>query len=351
MYVAHDSKLDREVAFAVLRTHVRAFHDHEPGARLGEEPEELHDMRVASRRVRAAISLFRDVLPVRVLHLREELRWVGSFLGAVRDLDVQLEQVEEWEGDMPEGDRTALAPLVDSLRERRVEARARMLASLDSRRFERLTASMDGLLRRGPLRRSRASRVPAVVVAPELIRWRYRKFRRAGGGLHDGSPPEDVHELRIRAKRLRYALEFLGPLEPKRSQRLIRRLVAVQDALGSFQDAQVAMAHIDDLVREGEFPARAVFLLGRVSERYARQAEDLRRASLPLLGRVRGRAWKRLRRKMDRARTERLATVPPRPTRGSTASPVPPGEDPPGAKSGAPTPPGDGGPALSVVGG
>ena len=80
-----------ELAFAVLRRQLAVLRDKEPGTRLGEDPEELHDMRVATRRLRAALSLFADVLPVRAQVFREELGWLGRLLGAVRDLDVQLE--------------------------------------------------------------------------------------------------------------------------------------------------------------------------------------------------------------------------------------------------------------------
>ena len=80
-----------ELAYAVLRRQLAVLREKEPGTRLGEDPEELHDMRVATRRLRAALSLFADVLPVRAQVFREELGWLGRLLGAVRDLDVQLE--------------------------------------------------------------------------------------------------------------------------------------------------------------------------------------------------------------------------------------------------------------------
>ena len=80
------------VALAVLRRQFTALLAREPGTRLGDDPEELHDMRVASRRLRAALSLFADVLPPSAAKLEDDLRWVGHTLGAVRDLDVQQEQ-------------------------------------------------------------------------------------------------------------------------------------------------------------------------------------------------------------------------------------------------------------------
>src|ERR671911_3127403 len=81
-----------EVAFAVLRRQFAEMEEHEPGTRLGEDPEELHDMRVPTRRMRAAMKVFEGALPVRATWLREELRWVAHALGDVRDLDVQIER-------------------------------------------------------------------------------------------------------------------------------------------------------------------------------------------------------------------------------------------------------------------
>jgi triphosphatase len=78
-------------AYAWLRRHWAAFVQHEPGTRLGEDVEALHQMRVATRRLRATIALFREVLPAQFGALRDELQWVGHELGAVRDVDVQIE--------------------------------------------------------------------------------------------------------------------------------------------------------------------------------------------------------------------------------------------------------------------
>ncbi len=80
-----------QLAFAVIRRQLRVLREKEPGTRLGEDPEELHDMRVATRRLRAALDLFAHVLPARARTYRAELGWLGGVLGEVRDLDVQLE--------------------------------------------------------------------------------------------------------------------------------------------------------------------------------------------------------------------------------------------------------------------
>jgi len=331
-----------EVAFAVLRAHFAEFLGHEPGVRLGEDPEEVHDMRVAIRRMRAAMSVFREALPVRSQRLRDELKWVAGELGELRDLDVQLDQFREWRRDMPDDDRGALAPLVQRLEERHAGARARVLADLDSRRYERVVAGMNDLLRRGPLRRSPVSRTPVLVAAPDILRRRRRRVRKQGDSLDPSSPPEDFHKLRIRTKRLRYAVEFLSPLAPKPSRRLVRRLVAVQDCLGEHQDAQVAMAHIREMVDQEDLPVRAVFLLGRVSERYARRAEELRAGFPGVYARIRGKPWRRLRRTIEARRAEAVAALPP--SRLRALRTAPPEEPSPGAAAGGGTA------ALTVVG-
>src|SRR5436190_1370894 len=110
-------------AFAVLRRYTRDFCRHEPGTRLGEDPEELHDMRVAFRRLRAAMSTFEPVLPPRFQTFRHDLHAPGHSLGRVRDLDVQIEwlagvkQASDWDG------ATALGPLFAVLSDRRAAAR------------------------------------------------------------------------------------------------------------------------------------------------------------------------------------------------------------------------------------
>ena len=84
----------RAVALSVLRRHFSVMLAKEPGTRLADDIEELHDMRVATRRLRAVLSLFEDVLPVTVTKLGSELAWLGRTLGAVRDLDVQLVELD-----------------------------------------------------------------------------------------------------------------------------------------------------------------------------------------------------------------------------------------------------------------
>jgi triphosphatase len=286
-----------DVAFGVMRKHFQVFVAKEPGTRLGEDPEELHDMRVAARRLRAAISLFRDALPIRISRLQDEIRWVSQALGAVRDLDVQLEQLRAWsEGDLGEGAK-AVGPLRDLLEGERVGARAELLNALDSARYRKLLDSSARLLRQGPLTRSPQSRAPMLAVAPGLLVKRYRAVRKAGDGIGEGATNADYHKLRIRAKRLRYALEFLAEVAPGEADPLVKRLVALQDLLGAQQDADVAIGRLHELATrdEGGLPPSTVFAMGMMSERYAQGARDLRTRFPKKYARLRGKRWKRLR--------------------------------------------------------
>jgi CHAD domain-containing protein len=293
-----------EVAFAVLRLHFDALLANEPGTRIGDHIEDLHDMRVATRRLRAALSIFADGLPVRFARFRDEFGWVADALGAVRDLDVQLDQLDAWMAASTDEDAAALAPLHGLLEEQRLDARERMMAALDSVRYERLVAGFTTALRRGPPRTSPVSRQPAFGVAPELIIDRHRKVLKAGGRATRSPSSSAYHRLRIRAKRLRYALEFLSPLYPAEAPPVVKRLVAVQDLLGLLQDADVAIRRLRTLVAQRglALAPNTIFAMGLVARRYGEQEEELRARFPKAYKRVSGKRWKDLAREMKRRR-------------------------------------------------
>lgn len=287
-----------EMAFAVLRQQFAVMGSHEPGTRLGEDVEELHDMRVSTRRLRAAMKLFEDVLPERSRWLREELRHFAGALGDVRDLDVQIEEVKGVDGGGQE-EVEALAAIVTALGERREAARGRLLEALDSDRYARFESSFAEMLRRGPEGQqdapstngsangssagaSAAAGAPVLEAAPSLLGRRYRTWRKAAGRLDEGSYPEEYHDLRKKGKRLRYALEFFsGVYGEKATGTLVRPLKAVQESLGRHQDAIIAA----DLLREiavetPRLPKRTVFAMGLLAQRYHAEAEALRVSSV-----------------------------------------------------------------------
>ena len=258
-----------ELAMVVLRRQFAKVLAHEPGTRLGEDPEALHDMRVAIRRMRVAFKLFAPYLPARSLVLRDELKWAGSALGEVRDLDVHLAGVLAWGRKLDAEDAEALTGLAAPLRTQRAAARRRMIRALDSRRFERLVERMTATLVRGPLRSGVSQRAAALAVGPELIERCYGRVLKSARRLKRSSPPERFHRLRIRFKALRYALEFHRELYGKAADEAIRALTGLQDVLGEHQDADVATQWLRTLVQQD---GRSAFPADRVRRRHGRGA-------------------------------------------------------------------------------
>jgi CHAD domain-containing protein len=298
-----------DVAFAVLRRNVAALLAHEPGTRLGEDIEELHDMRVATRRLRAALALFADSLPVRAAHLRTELGWLADVLGAVRDLDVQLERLDGWAEEVPTADRSALVELSALLGHERDRARRALLEALDSPRYERLVAGFTAMARQGPSRRSPTAQAPAAVVLPELLHSRHRAVTKAARRARRTGGAQDFHRVRIRCKRLRYALEFASGVYEGRTRPVVKSVVRVQDLLGAMQDADVAARRLHDLALRGDhtLSARTVFTMGGIAERHRHEAQRLLAKAPRRLKVLRGPQWRHLASYMEKRRVEAAA--------------------------------------------
>jgi CHAD domain-containing protein len=290
------------LALAVLHRHFAAFLAHAPGTRLGDDPEALHRMRVAGRRLRAALSLFAECLPVRAARFRDELQRVSAGLGEVRDVDVQLERVAAWQAEADFGGPEVLEPLKVILVARRERGRAHLLALLESRRYARFLAAFSAMLRSGLPRRPRlpAAKRPAVEAVPALVVDRHRQVCQAGDDLTETSAPQAYHALRIRGKRLRYALEFTAEIYGEVAADMAQTVAALQDVLGLYQDAIVAMAQLRALAETGSrhLPPPTLFAMGEITQRYAQLAADCRRRFPEVYARVRGKPWKKLRQAM-----------------------------------------------------
>src|SRR5215212_2402538 len=303
-----------EVAFAVLRRQFAEMRDHEPSTRLGEDPEELHDMRVPTRQMRAAMKIFEEALPERAGWLREELRWVAHALGDVRDLDVQIERFQAWKEEANEEVSGFLDRILSITHKRRAEARKNMLEALDSSRYERLESSFAEMLRRGPAAalelaqtngKGQADEV-VTAAAPALVSDRYRKWRKAAKRLDESSSPEAFHDVRKKGKRLRYTLEFVSEVYGELVQKLVKPLKRLQDDLGDHQDAVVTAGYLRELgttTSQARVPRGVAFTMGAYSERCAREAKDLRAVvpdSKPFRTLIKGKKWKKLVKVMER---------------------------------------------------
>jgi len=295
-----------DVAFAVMRKQFRSLTRHEPGVRYDNDPEDLHQMRVAIRRLRAALVVFEEALPARAPRLRRELGWLGSLSGVVRDLDVQLAQIGAWSAEADPPEREALDIVTAVLDQRRTKARARLVTAMDSRRRVHLTASMQRFLTRGPVKRSQPAHVPILEAAPEVVARGYRRVVAIGDRIDKQSPPQALHALRIRTKRLRYAVEFLEPIYDKPARAYAKRLVALQDLLGSYQDDVVALATLRDIALDPphRITSATVFALGMLADRYQADAMAARERFPKRYRDITGTRWRKLRRTMEEAATQ-----------------------------------------------
>ena len=219
---------------SALGVHLRALAAAEDGVRAGEV-EPVHQLRVATRRLRATLVLFAPLVPKALSRFAErELAWLGTAVGSVRDLDVLDEAIANLARRLDPELRGTLGPIAVAIRERRAVARDALAKTLASARCRRLRTRIGSFA---------GSRLPTTTdgrlgeLAPRLLRPILRTTVRAGRRVKAESSPAEVHRLRVRVKRLRYALETLRAANDKATVKLLRRLVRLQDLLGDYQDA------------------------------------------------------------------------------------------------------------------
>lgn len=273
------SKILARQAFLVSR--------HVAGTIEGRDPEELHDLRVASRRARAALRLLRAALPAdRVGAWRDELRWLGGLSGAARDADVfgQRVRLHLRELHVPPAARRPLLALL--ARDRR-SARGRLSEGLRSDRFTRLVAELQSLPE--GLRDDRAEDVadaPARALAPALIGRELRRLCRWRRRRIELLTASELHLIRIAGKRARYALEFFADILDPGLWDHTRTFVALQDCLGAHQDAVVARARLAEAARRLAAAGVGPETLGAVDALMRRERELMadRRRELAALG-------------------------------------------------------------------
>jgi len=273
---ASDAELPEEcsagAAFAdIIRACLAQIEGNAEGVRTMTDPEWIHQMRIGVRRLRACLSLARkDVAMARIEPLRVELRWLAHALGPARDfvvfaistLPAFTEAVGRGGGAAPLA--PALAKLAARAATRRREARAMARAAVASPRFVRLVLSAAALAAApGAEAQHRHAHedmlgAPARDFARPLLKQRHRALEALGTDLAHAAP-EARHAARLAAKKLRYATEFFASLYPRKRARNYRRaLAALQEELGAWNDAAVAVRLAGELAGP-EAPAAAAF--------------------------------------------------------------------------------------------
>lgn len=300
-----------ELAVATLRAQLSAWVTHEPGARLGEDPEELHDLRLAARRIDATLTLFAQYLPAALVRMRARLKMILQALGNVRDLDVQLANIDAFERNLAAADRAAIQPLRSRLDAERTQARTRMLRILDSPQTEKWLARLKVEALKPSISRAHRDHEPIICAVPLLLRSRHKKLCKAAARLSATSSMEEYHAVRGRIKKLRYAVESVEAIYGKPADAFLRSLQRLQDPLGEQQDAHVTLTRLQELARQPPkgLPTEAVFLMGRMAESHVAAAAHGRSDFEKSYPKLRKR-WKRLRHKLDQLRERAIPSNP-----------------------------------------
>jgi CHAD domain-containing protein len=260
------------------------------GVLADTDTEFLHDLRVSVRRTRSALKLFGDALTGRggltegeAAFFAAEFKWVGDLTTPTRDLDVHLLDFDDTAHSLSAAKPDELEPFRAYLEQRRRREFRLLSRGLKSARFTGLTRDWRDKLttiaeanprtrvasvRSGKDRQAAGETTSAL--AMERTRAAFAKTVRRGAAITPESPAETLHDLRKRAKELRYALEFFAPLHDRAAQaKVVGELKRLQDCLGEFQDTEVQIGEIRALatamLEAGEAPAITLLAMGEVT--------------------------------------------------------------------------------------
>lgn len=241
--------VSRALALSVIRLVL-----HDPVIRLDADPEGVHQARVATRRLRSDLRTFRSLVRSEFASgLRGELGWLAAALGAVRDGDVLLERLRRRVSELPDEEHGAAAAVVASLEAARADAQRRLLETLESKRYVELLSALVAAAN-APALRSRAS-APAGDVVPALLRKPWHRLEKHVSSLGESPTDDELHEARIRAKRVRYAAEATAPVVGKPARSFARAAAGLQEVLGDLNDAVVAAGWLETWAGPGPDPA------------------------------------------------------------------------------------------------
>ncbi|HEY1388186.1 MAG TPA: CHAD domain-containing protein [Ktedonobacterales bacterium] len=279
-----------EVGRDMVAEHLKNLHKHEPGVREGSDPEAIHKMRVATRRLRTTLQALQDA-PIfdqkqvgRLRRFRRGLKVLARSLGEVRDLDVLGERVRAYVQAQPDL-ATDLAPLIDLLDARRQTAYTRLSEGLDSHELARTLEQLDEFTQR-PI-------APPAEQPPLLVKhfaggaiWRRYEAVMRYETVVATAPPLMLHQVRIACKQLRYAVELFEDALSVRAQALLDILVHAQDHLGNLHDAIVALDLVNEVRDKHPKPGLDVYAAALEAER-----DQLHRTFAPLWRQISGPAF------------------------------------------------------------
>jgi CHAD domain-containing protein len=274
------------VLLAYLREQSGVLKAYDPLVRR-DEPDSVHQMRIASRRVRSTLQSFGAILPSPATRqLRDELRWLGGVLGESRDAEILAERLETLVHQTPA--ELVMGPVAARIQAHsaplRAAARRGVLEALDSERYVALLDELERLVNDPPL--TAAAGQPAGDELPKAVARAYRRVRRRMRRARQDPPGGDLdvalHEARKAAKRARYAAEVLRPVAGKQARRFGRRMKDLQSVLGEHQDAVITRQCLRDLAVRAALAGENAFAYGVMYEAEATRARQLQDQAWPV---------------------------------------------------------------------
>jgi CHAD domain-containing protein len=257
------------------------------GTRCSLDPEFLHDLRVATRRTRSALSEIKGVLPKSVVDdFKARFSWLQRVTGPVRDLDVYLLDFPRLKSDLPAPLRDDLEPLKDWLLARCGAEQRALADALAGERFVSLLRDWRAFLEvppgNGAPGDAKDCATPIKAVADKRIRRMLKRVRQEGRAIADASPAEQLHELRKSCKKLRYLMEFFQSLYPAADIKgLVKQTKVLLDNLGGFQDLAVQAGHLREtaaaMQAEGAAPLGTLLSMGALIGHMLEQQRGARR--------------------------------------------------------------------------
>jgi len=269
-----------EVVLAYLRQQAHALRSLEPMVRA-DEFDSVHQMRVASRRLRSTLRSFGTVISRSdAKHLAAELKWLGGLLGTARDAEVLPAHLQASLRPVPV--ELLIGPVQARVQGHfaptRASAREELIEAFDSPRYIALLAELDRLTA-GSLRGPQAG-APAREVLPAAVQRAYRqtdkRMRRARRAQAGQARDVALHEARKSAKRARYAAEAASPAIGKKAAKFAKQMKKVQSVLGDHQDTVIARQAARDLGIGAHLAGENAFTYGLLYEREVDEARRLR---------------------------------------------------------------------------
>jgi CHAD domain-containing protein len=257
---------------------MRRQHD----AVIAGDVESIHQLRVSSRRLRAAIELFSSVLYSGALKLyRRDIPWIAHQAGEVRNADVMESIFKERALKLDPAFQGALDPIVAAIGAERAAAHKQLIQDLSSRRYQSLVTRLSS----PPIKAARAT-VKFGIAAADLLEPNLRRVAKKGAKLSDEAPATDFHKLRVRIKRLRYILEMMPAMAGKRHRKALARLEELQALLGDYNDVTAGIAWLHNYAASAGAAPTTILAAGAMLHSLSSRSRKLRSRCL--------KAWARL---------------------------------------------------------